>query len=119
MTTHGFAINVATDLDWFGHINPCGITDRQVTTVSEVLGRKVSLEEMVEVLLPRFVEVFGYPGRRDPDGGLHPGHRQGGSRTHEVDRLVEGGAFDAGPGRHRADHHEGPAARRTGEAAGG
>ncbi|MBU1227491.1 MAG: lipoyl synthase [Actinobacteria bacterium] len=92
VTTHGFAVNVSTDLGWFGHINPCGITAGRVTSVSEILGRRVSIEEMIEILLPRFAEVFGYPevetqlaaftrgtGRAQPD--------------YEVDRLVAGGAF--------------------------
>jgi lipoic acid synthetase len=94
VTTHGFAINVSTDLAWFGHINPCGITDRQVTTVSEVLGRKVSLEEMVEVLLPRFEEAFGYEESETQMAAFSRGTGKA-SAHFEVDEMVECGAFDA------------------------
>ena len=92
VTTHGFAINVSTDLGWFGHINPCGITDRAVTSASAVLGRRVSLEEMVEVLLPRFVAVFGYPEAEVQMAAFARGTGKA-APDYEVDRLVEGGAF--------------------------
>jgi lipoic acid synthetase len=90
---HGFAVNVSTDLDWFGHINPCGIEDRPVTTVSELLGRRVSIEEMVETLIPRFVRTFGY---EQVEAQLAAFARGTGrvSREFEVDRLVADGAFD-------------------------
>jgi len=92
VTTHGFAINVSTDLGWFEHINPCGITGRRVTSVSEVLGRRVSLEEMTEVLLPRFVEVFGYPGVEAQMATFARGTGRAQS-DYEVDHLVESGGF--------------------------
>jgi len=92
VTTHGFAINVSTDLGWFEHINPCGITGRRVTSVSEVLGRRVSLEEMTEVLLPRFVEVFGYAGVETQMAAFARGTGRAQS-DYEVDHLVESGAF--------------------------
>ncbi len=43
---HGFAINVNTDLSYFEHIVPCGITDRQVTSMQEILGEPVNLDEV-------------------------------------------------------------------------
>jgi len=92
VTTHGFAINVSNDLGWFDHINPCGITDRRVTSVAEVLGRKVSLEEMVEVLLPRFAEVFGYPEIETQLAAFARGTARA-QTDYEVDRLVTCGAF--------------------------
>jgi lipoate-protein ligase B len=47
VTTHGFALNVTTDLTWFEHIVPCGIPDRPVTSVHSLLGQ-VSIEEVAD-----------------------------------------------------------------------
>ena len=41
---HGFAINVNTDLSYFDNIVPCGITDRRVTSMQEILGEPVDLD---------------------------------------------------------------------------
>lgn len=51
VTMHGFALNVATDLNYFNYINPCGFTDRGVTSIEKEIGRKVSLEEVKERLV--------------------------------------------------------------------
>lgn len=59
ITTHGFAFNVATDLDFFRLIVPCGIHERGVTSLSRVLGREVGVDEVRPVLARRFAEVFG------------------------------------------------------------
>jgi len=64
VTMHGFALNVSVDLDYFRHIVPCGIGDRPVASVSDLAGRRVSIEELVERVVPRFAEVFGYPSWR-------------------------------------------------------
>ncbi len=57
VTMHGFAVNLDTDLGFFEHINPCGLA-RPVTSLVEILGRKVSHEEFIDVLVPWFVKVF-------------------------------------------------------------
>ena len=46
VTMHGLAMNVSTDLKWFELINPCGFTDRGVCSLSSLLGREVSMEEV-------------------------------------------------------------------------
>lgn len=54
VTNHGFAINVDPDLSHFRLINPCGITDKGVTSISRLLGRPVS----VAGVWPHLVESF-------------------------------------------------------------
>ena len=56
---HGFALNVCTDLSYFGHIVPCGLHDRGVTSISRLLGREVTVDEARERVEARFAEVFG------------------------------------------------------------
>ena len=51
VTMHGLAMNVSTDLKWFELINPCGFTDRGVCSLSSLLGRDVTMEEVK----PRFI----------------------------------------------------------------
>jgi lipoyl(octanoyl) transferase len=46
VTMHGFALNVNTDLSYFGHINPCGFIDKGVTSIEKELGGKVDMEEL-------------------------------------------------------------------------
>ncbi len=59
ITSHGFAFNVTTDLDYFKLIVPCGIRDRGVTSLSRLVGRPVPMAEVEEVLIRHFCEVFG------------------------------------------------------------
>lgn len=59
VTMHGFALNVNTDLSYFQHINPCGFTDRGVTSIENELGAKQDFEAVKKVVLRKMIEVFG------------------------------------------------------------
>ena len=91
VSMHGFALNLDPAMEYFGYINPCGISTRPVTSVTELLGRRVSLEEAVEAFVPRFTEEFGYPRTETQMAAFVRG--QGRPRNFEVDRLLEQGTF--------------------------
>jgi lipoyl(octanoyl) transferase len=50
VTMHGFSLNCDNDLDWYNRIVPCGIRDAEVTTLSEELGREVTVAEVLPVV---------------------------------------------------------------------
>jgi lipoyl(octanoyl) transferase len=58
VSMHGFSINLNTTLDNFSLINPCGLTDRKVTSVSRLLDRHIPMEAVTEKLLDRFSGIF-------------------------------------------------------------
>ena len=62
ITSHGFALNVDANLDYFSLIVPCGIADRGVTSLSRLLGRPVELAETAERVAAHFANVFDYKG---------------------------------------------------------
>jgi len=59
VTMHGWALNVNTDLSYFSHIIPCGIRDKQVTSMAAELGGPVDFDDVKPVLLNAFEAVFG------------------------------------------------------------
>ncbi len=58
VTMHGFALNVATDLNYFQLIVPCGIRDHGVTSLREILGFPVEMSAVVESVSRHFGDVF-------------------------------------------------------------
>ena len=58
VTMHGFAFNVNADLDYFGHIIPCGIDDKDVTSMQRELGRPLDIKEVKEKLKKHLADLF-------------------------------------------------------------
>lgn len=58
ITMHGFAFNINTNLTYFDYIIPCGIKDKQVTSLEKELGRKINFEEAKERVKKNFENVF-------------------------------------------------------------
>ena len=58
ITMHGFALNVNTDLSYFNNIIPCGIQNKQVTSIEKELNRKIDFEEAKQRVKDNFAKVF-------------------------------------------------------------
>lgn len=58
ITSHGFALNVSTDLKYFQMIVPCGIADKGVTSISTLVGRNIDIQQVAQSAASRFGEVF-------------------------------------------------------------
>ena len=60
VTMHGFAFNVNTDLSLYNGIVPCGIKDKEVTSLQKGLNREINISEVKVALLENFKLVFNY-----------------------------------------------------------
>ncbi len=58
VTSHGFALNVTTNLDHFRMITPCGLHGTGVTSIARLTGRDIALDDVREIVIARFAEVF-------------------------------------------------------------
>jgi len=90
VSMHGFALNVDPDLAYFGHIVPCGIAGRPVTSLRAVLGREVTIEEVVTTLIPQVPAVFGHDSAETQLGAFTRGSRR---TPYDVDEMVTAGVF--------------------------
>ena len=59
VTMHGFAFNVATNLEYFNLIVPCGIQGHGVTSLEKILGTKIEIKTVAEIAVRHFGEVMG------------------------------------------------------------
>ena len=58
VTMHGFAFNVNTNLDYFNYINPCGFTDKGVTSLAKEKGKQQDFDQVKEILRKNLQTVF-------------------------------------------------------------
>ncbi len=74
VTSHGFALNVEPDLDYFANIIPCGIHGREVTSLAECVGGRVPMAAVEDDVVSAFAEVFA----------ASPAHRPRREATHDA-----------------------------------
>jgi lipoyl(octanoyl) transferase len=60
ITMHGFAFNINSDLSFFNGIVPCGIFNKEVTSLMKELNTKIDLHEVKRILVDNFIPYFGY-----------------------------------------------------------
>lgn len=59
VTTHGIALNCSNDLSWFDYIDPCGLDDKGVTSLSKETALTCTVEKATPMFLNHFCKVFG------------------------------------------------------------
>jgi lipoate-protein ligase B len=77
ITTHGFALNVETDLSWFDAIVPCGLTNADVTSMQRVLGSSPGMPEVMDALVESFASVFDCVLLAETGEAVRPNNPQG------------------------------------------
>jgi lipoate-protein ligase B len=60
VTSHGFALNVNTDLRYFDWIVPCGLAGKGVTSLSRLLGTELDMKRVADGVIERIAGVFGF-----------------------------------------------------------
>lgn len=60
VTTHGFALNVNTDLSYFSHIVPCGLAGAGVTSMQRIIGSTTPIERVSDAIVESFERAFGF-----------------------------------------------------------
>ena len=60
VTMHGLALNVNTDLNFFKNIIPCGINDKEVTSISKEVGQDIKIKDVEKKLLDNLSKVFEF-----------------------------------------------------------
>ncbi len=68
ISSHGFALNVCPDLSYFAGIIPCGIPDKGVTSLEQLLNRPMTVDEVIPAVIAAFSEVFGFEEMIIDDG---------------------------------------------------
>jgi len=59
ITMHGLALNVNTKLNYFNYINPCGFTDKGVSSIEKEIGERVDMTKVKEIFAQKFNTLFG------------------------------------------------------------
>jgi lipoyl(octanoyl) transferase len=73
VSLHGFALNCTTDLSWYDAIVPCGLPEEGVTSLTELAGREITVDDMAPLVARRFEEVFDR--RLEPQEDTWPSRR--------------------------------------------
>jgi lipoate-protein ligase B len=77
VATHGFALNVETDLSWFSAILPCGLSNVDVTSMQRVLGSSPGMTAVMDALVESFASVFDCVLLNETGEGIRPNNPQG------------------------------------------
>lgn len=95
VTTHGFALNVNTDLDWFNHIVPCGLPDASVTSMQQLAAHPFDQPAVEDAIIESFATHFHLL----PDAGARLGVSITASTPDSKYAASHVGALEESPGR--------------------